>query len=196
MTILAGFVKDGVVHMASDSQIGCSGSRRQMNTPKLHEITIPIRSEPTRLLYGLAGYLTDLCMLHAKLKPALASTFKVVDFSNQDDVYLWMVDVFAPTIKKLLKSHDSLKDEAACLTARSELMVGLAGKLYSVDCSFGVLAYGEGEYFAQGSGWQYGLGSLYATERMKDPRKRVEAAVKAAIKYDPHCGGEIQYMRT
>ena len=45
-----------------------------------------------------------------------------------------------------------------------------------------------------GSGAEYAYGYLNATEKSKDPRKRVMGAVNAAIKFSPSCMGPVDVV--
>jgi len=45
-----------------------------------------------------------------------------------------------------------------------------------------------------GSGSEYAYGALHATEKSKDPRKRVVGAVNAAIKFSPTCMGPVDVV--
>jgi hypothetical protein len=42
-----------------------------------------------------------------------------------------------------------------------------------------------------GSGSGYAYGSLYSTQKQKNPRNRVRQAVASAIEYSPSCKGPI-----
>jgi ATP-dependent protease HslVU (ClpYQ) peptidase subunit len=48
-------------------------------------------------------------------------------------------------------------------------------------------------YFAEGSGMEYAMGSLYSTETLY-PRERVSKALEVAIKFSPTCIGPIDVI--
>jgi ATP-dependent protease HslVU (ClpYQ) peptidase subunit len=50
------------------------------------------------------------------------------------------------------------------------------------------------DYLAMGSGGDLALGSLYSTKNYKDPRKRVNLAVQAAINHSTSCKGPIDIL--
>jgi ATP-dependent protease HslVU (ClpYQ) peptidase subunit len=50
------------------------------------------------------------------------------------------------------------------------------------------------DYLAMGSGAEYAYGALHATEKSRDPRRRLQLAVGAAIKFSPSCAGPVDIV--
>ena len=49
-------------------------------------------------------------------------------------------------------------------------------------------------YLSAGSGSEYAYGVLYATDKQKNARNRVQQAVSAAIKFSPSCMGPVDIV--
>jgi ATP-dependent protease HslVU (ClpYQ) peptidase subunit len=49
-------------------------------------------------------------------------------------------------------------------------------------------------YVSIGSGSEYAYGVLYATDKQKNARNRVNQAVSAAIKFNPSCMGPVDII--
>jgi ATP-dependent protease HslVU (ClpYQ) peptidase subunit len=74
------------------------------------------------------------------------------------------------------------------------LIIAVRGQIYehsSVDMSLSKYTI---DYLAMGSGAEYAYGSLYATDKQKNPRNRVVSAVNAAIKFNPSCMGPVDVV--
>jgi ATP-dependent protease HslVU (ClpYQ) peptidase subunit len=74
------------------------------------------------------------------------------------------------------------------------LIICIKGQIYehsSIDMS---LSKYNLDYLAMGSGAEYAYGYLNATEKSKDPRKRVVGAVNSAIKFSPSCMGPVDVV--
>jgi len=72
-----------------------------------------------------------------------------------------------------------------------EMIVCIRGEIYThaaVDMS--LIRY-TGDYLAIGSGEQFALGYLNATEKSKDPKSRAIGAINSAIKFSPSCVGPV-----
>lgn len=67
----------------------------------------------------------------------------------------------------------------------SSFLVAYKGRLYSIETDYQIAKPLEG-YAAIGSGADVAMGALAATEKMRDPRKRVLLALEAAAR---HCTG-------
>lgn len=74
------------------------------------------------------------------------------------------------------------------------MIIAVRDKIYEHNAIDMSLTTYTGDYLAMGSGAQLALGHLYATEKAKDPRKRVVGAVNAAIKFSPSCAGPVDVV--
>jgi len=71
-------------------------------------------------------------------------------------------------------------DDGTELTA--SFLLGYRGSLYGIDCDFNVYQPAKG-YQAIGCGDNPALGALYATRKVKDPRRRVLEALHASAEF-------------
>jgi len=74
------------------------------------------------------------------------------------------------------------------------LIIAVKGQIYEHSSSDMSLSKYEVDYLAMGSGAEYAYGALHATEKIKDPRRRLQSAVGAAIKFSPTCMGPIDIV--
>jgi ATP-dependent protease HslVU (ClpYQ) peptidase subunit len=74
------------------------------------------------------------------------------------------------------------------------MIICIRGKIYEHSAGDMSLTQYEQDYLAMGSGADLAMGSLYATQKQKDGRKRVMQAVNAAITHSPSCKGPIDIL--
>jgi ATP-dependent protease HslVU (ClpYQ) peptidase subunit len=74
------------------------------------------------------------------------------------------------------------------------LIICIKGQIYEHNAMDMSLSKYSLNYLAMGSGSQYAYGYLAATEKSKDPRKRVVGAINAAIKFSPSCEGIVDVI--
>lgn len=98
------------------------------------------------------------------------------------DVDAFMVTRFVPALRDCMRAHGQLAVENGVESMEGFLLVGLAGRLYSVECDFQVGRQEEDGYYALGCGDEYAVGALHALADYEDltPQDRVEAALNAA----------------
>jgi ATP-dependent protease HslVU (ClpYQ) peptidase subunit len=71
------------------------------------------------------------------------------------------------------------------------MIICVKGKIFEHSAADMSLTQYTGDYLVMGSGMQYALGHLHATENQKDARKRSINAVSSAIKFSTSCLGPI-----
>ena len=71
------------------------------------------------------------------------------------------------------------------------MIICVKGKIFEHSAADMSLTQYTGDYLVMGSGMQYALGHLHATENQKDARKRSINAVQSAIKFSTSCLGPI-----
>ena len=71
------------------------------------------------------------------------------------------------------------------------MIICIKGKIFEHSAADMSLTQYTGDYLVMGSGMQYALGHLHATENQKDARKRSLNAVSSAIKFSTSCLGPI-----
>jgi ATP-dependent protease HslVU (ClpYQ) peptidase subunit len=74
------------------------------------------------------------------------------------------------------------------------LIICIKGQIYEHNAIDMSLSKYTLDYLAMGSGAAYAYGSLHASEKSKDPRKRVVNAINAAIKFSPSCVGPVDVV--
>jgi hypothetical protein len=74
------------------------------------------------------------------------------------------------------------------------LIICIKGQIYEHNAIDMSLSKYNLDYLAMGSGAEYAYGYLNATEKSKDPRKRVVGAVSAAVKFSPSCMGPVDVV--
>ncbi len=97
---------------------------------------------------------------------------------------------------KFLKSLKSFYSEWDIGGKDSELslMIGIKGKLYEHDADGLTLVSYERDYMAIGSGADFAMGSLHATQTHKDPKRRLTLALNAAVAFSTSCIGPIDIL--
>lgn len=99
----------------------------------------------------------------------------------------------ANSIRRLLQNDGWNEQENKGYAPSYQSSYILASKLgvWAVSSNFCVTDFGY-EFCAEGSGHQYAYGVSFCAQ--DDPMHTIPMAIKAAIKYDADCGGEI-FMR-
>jgi ATP-dependent protease HslVU (ClpYQ) peptidase subunit len=64
----------------------------------------------------------------------------------------------------------------------ADLIVGVNGQLFTIESDFQVQEYTD-NYVSIGSGYQFAMGSLHATKKVKSPESRIQKALEAAAEY-------------
>jgi len=74
------------------------------------------------------------------------------------------------------------------------LIIGIRGEIYEHSSGDMSLSKYSLPYVSIGSGSEYAYGVLYATDKQKNARNRVNQAVSAAIKFNPSCMGPVDII--
>jgi ATP-dependent protease HslVU (ClpYQ) peptidase subunit len=165
MTAIAGLVHDGRVYIGGDS----AGVGGYMLTVRAD--TKVFRNGP--YVMGFAGSFRMGQLLHWSLKPPVP----------EGKLERFMATKFVDAVRECLKTGgwlvtNSGRDEGGLF------LVGVAGRLFRVDCDFQVGEAVDG-WFAIGSGEEPALGALHATANLDlPPKKRLRLALTAADRYN------------
>ncbi len=92
------------------------------------------------------------------------------------DPWRWLLGEVVPMI-------DTAFGDVGLEPAGMDLLIGVGGQIFNVDCKLGVHGVGCG-YHAGGSGCDYALGALSALPATMGARTRVKKALEAAAR---HC---------
>ena len=74
------------------------------------------------------------------------------------------------------------------------MIIGIRGEIYEHSSGDMSLSKYSVPYISIGSGSEYAYGVLYATDKQKNARNRVNQAVSAAIKFNPSCMGPVDIV--
>jgi ATP-dependent protease HslVU (ClpYQ) peptidase subunit len=91
-----------------------------------------------------------------------------------------MVTDFVSSIYSAYEKNKFVLDEEKGEFA--DLIIGVHGKLFTIESDMQVQEYTD-NYVAIGSGYQFALGSLYTTKKVKSPTDRIQKALEAASEY-------------
>lgn len=168
MTCLVAIAQGGHVHMGADSMVSCGGLIFRAKQPKI------FRNGPF-LLAGCGYARFNQVLRHVRLpkppKGRMLLRFMEIDFTQG------MRQAFKEV--GFLKTDDGIDE-----VPNSLALVGVHGRLFSVDGDLTTIEYADNEY-ASGSGGEVALGVLWATRGML-PRTRIKMALEAA---SHHCQG-------
>ncbi|MFI1798833.1 hypothetical protein ACH427_16000 [Streptomyces sp. NPDC020379] len=175
MTVIAGLVHDGRVHLGGDAA-GVSG------------LDLTVRRDPKIFRNGpyVMGFTTSFRMgqlLHHALKAP----------SPKGDLDRFMTTVFVDKLRECLKdggwaSKDSEQEKAGTF------LVGVHGRLFAVYDDYQIAEPADG-YAAVGCGGRFALGALHATAGMGlKPRRRLALALTAAGHHSAGVSAPFSYV--
>jgi ATP-dependent protease HslVU (ClpYQ) peptidase subunit len=172
MTCIVGVVKGGTVWLGGDS----AATNGHMDRTIIKDPKVFVKGE---LGLGVCG--------SPKVMDALAHG---IDYPTQQDGddRAFLVKELVPAIREgLVKLDAAGKDSnpfgggGPGITFEGEVLLAYRGELYRLQGNFQLVNGSEG-YAAIGAGGTLALGSLEATKKVSNPRKRVLAALEAACK--------------
>lgn len=178
MTVVAGFVHEGRVWMASDS-LGVNGWDQTFDAgPKVVRKVIG----EGECLIGVSGDGVLLSLLRHDLElPTPAMT---------GDLDEWAFRVACAITDLCRESKPDVMHESGKAIAAS-MLLGAGGRLWMVATN---QAWPVDRWAAIGSGDEYAMGVLAAVDEIDPglgPQERLWLAVKAACRFDLHCGGDM-----
>lgn len=127
---------------------------------------------------GSAGHYRTNCLLSRNAD----ALFKHLD--GQDD--------FVERVRELIRDDDYTPDDESGPKAYGQnFILAHRSGVWSVSISFSLVQISEGRLWAEGSGWELGIGAGNLENERRSAENRVRAAVYAAINNSVYCGGEI-----
>jgi 20S proteasome alpha/beta subunit len=171
MTCIAGIMKDGKVHLAGERGASQDNYIVSIDKPKIW------KSGP--YIFGYAGTFDAQIIQYNFIPP--------VPEGNLDK---FMHGKFLKSLKAFYNEWDiGGKD------SEISLLIGIKGKLYEHEAEgFTMISY-DRDYVAIGSGADYAIGSLHATQNHKDPKRRLALALDCAIKFSTSCIGPVDFIQ-
>jgi ATP-dependent protease HslVU (ClpYQ) peptidase subunit len=169
MTCIVAVLKGKTVFLGGDR----AATDGHLNRTILKEPKVFIKGE---LGFGVCG--------SPKVMDALKHSIEMPTQSSGDD-RAFLVSELVPAIREGLVKLDAAGVDSSPfgggsgVTYEGEIIVAYRGKLYRMQSNFQLIEGGEG-YASVGSGSQLALGSLAATKKWSNAKKRVLAALEAS----------------
>jgi len=170
MTCIAGIKKDGKVYL--------SGERGASEGNYIVPIDKPKIWKTGAYLFGYAGTFDGQLVQHNFVPP--------VPEGNLDK---FMHGKFLKSLKEFYSEWDiGGKD------SELSMIIGIKGRMYEHEAEGLTLVSYERDYIAIGSGADFAMGSLHATQTHKDPKRRLSLALTAACDFSTTCIGPIDFL--
>jgi ATP-dependent protease HslVU (ClpYQ) peptidase subunit len=171
MTCIAGLVKDGSVYLAGERGASEGSYIVAIDRPKIW------KNGP--YIFGYAGTFEGQHIQHNFVPPA-----------PDGNVDKFMHGKFLKALKEFYSEWDIVTGKESELS----LLIGVKGKLYEHEAEGLTLISYSREFAAIGSGADYAMGSLHATQNQKDPKRRLSLAIGAACEYSTSCIGPVDFL--
>lgn len=172
MTCIVGLIKGGTVWLGGDR----AATDGHLNRTLLKEPKIFTKGE---IGFGVCGL--------PKVMDALKHAIELPTQSGDDD-RAFLVSELVPAIRDgLVKLDAAGKDTnpfgggSGDVTFQGAMLVAYRGKLYQLEGNF-QLVEGAEDFASVGCGSALALGSFASTKKVRNPRKRVLAALEASTK--------------
>lgn len=170
MTCIAAIVENGIGYMAGERAASNGSTIMPISTPKVWKVN-----------GYLMGYYGSFSL--EKLK----YNFNPHPLDN-NDVETFMNSQF---IEDLHNAYDTLNINRS---EDTELLIVAGGKIFVHNAEDMSMVMYDTNFMAQGSGGEYAMGALYASEL--PARERLDMAMYAATKFSPGCIGPIDIIST
>ncbi len=179
MTCIVGIVSKKKSIIGADSQGSAGDGCYTLKTSKVFKLG--------RYMIGVCGRLRTLSILMGATDPPKPCHGQKVD-------YAYMVKEFVPWLQGVMrKASFAHKEHEVEEMTESWLLVVVDGYIYSVACDYAVVER-DMDYWAEGSGQKYALGSLYATSHIKSMGERAGEALRAADEFSAGVRGPFVYL--
>ena len=182
MTTLIAFQHDDFCIIAADTQT--TGYDLRADCSPMGKI-----AQNGKYLVSAAGLVRGMNLIQYAFNPPVAPRAKDLD--------KFMVNSFVPSLRKTFAmSGYDIKSDGMAASFENDFIVAINGTLYFIDEGYG-LERTKDKVYCTGSGMKLALGAAYALglEECDDYEEAIEileAAVKAAIRYDINSGGQVQ----
>lgn len=170
MTCIAGIMKDGHVYMAGERGASEGNYIIAIDRPKIWK--------QGKYIFGYAGGF-DAQIIQYNFSPPDPET----------NIDKFMHGKFLKSLKEFYTEWDIGGKDSDI-----SLLIGVKGKLYEHDADGLTLISYDRDYAVIGSGADYALGSLHATQKHKDPKRRLALALDAACEFSTSCIGPVDFL--
>jgi len=176
MTCIVGVKDKNNIYLGADSAISDNNLVQTMVDPKVWK--------KGRFVFGYAGTLRVGQLIKYKMK--------IPPINNRKPT-LYMVTSFVDAMRKCLKAAGAAREEHKEEEQENQFLVAFSGHLFEIDNGYGVCEINN-PYAAIGSGTEYALGSLYATEKLPSA-DRVLKALEASAHFCDSVGGPYHVVK-
>lgn len=182
MTTLIAFQHDDFCVIAADTQT--TGYDMRSDCSPMGKI-----AKNGKYLVSAAGLVRGMNLIQHAFNPPAPPRTKDLD--------KFMVTNFIPTLRKTFAvSGYDIKSDGVPASFENDFIVAVNGTLYFIDEGYG-LERTKDKIYCTGTGMKLALGAAHALgiDECDDYEEAVdilEAAVKAAIRYDINSGGQVQ----
>lgn len=176
MTCIVGLKSPNGVYLGGDSCVSESNLVQTMIDPKVWK--------RGRFVFGYAGTLRTGQLIKYK--------FKHPPIQNREPTQ-YMVTGFVDKMRKVLKQSGAAREEHKEEEQDNDFLIGFNGHLFIIDSGYGVCEVAD-PFVAIGSGTEYALGALFATQG-KSPEVRVKKALEAAAYYSDSVGPPFHIVK-
>lgn len=186
MTVIVGLKTDKEVFLASDS----AGSNSYVKDDYGSKLFIKKLKRSYQKPIDIAIGFTDCYRAGA----VLGHIFEPPCWNLDTPLTTYLNSSFISALKQTFRENEVLLEKQNELPVGYNFLLAAAGRLFIVESNFAILEPQSG-YASVGSGREYAIGALYATEGIKSHTMRLHTAVEAAMKYSPTCGGQTHILR-
>lgn len=175
MTVIVALADGDKIYLGGDSAVTSGYQQKIRAVPKVYK--------RNGFLIGGAGYMVvNQIMAHITTIPP-----ELVDQTP----FEYIVNEFLPEFRKAVKSMGQMTICHSRESTGNVFLIAYKGKIFEIGSDMNVFESSD-NYLAIGSGSEYALGSLHATEKSgKSPKERVDMALQAAIKFDSFCASPV-----
>lgn len=178
MTCIVAVKDRGAVVMGADA---CSASNINRNTA-----TTPKVFEREGLLIGGCGSWRELNLLRHKLEVPLP-------LPEPEDAEAYMVQRLVPAILECLEGGSAAKKSNSVAELAGSYLVAIGERIFMILSDLSVVEHVD-DFLAAGSGEDFALGALFATQG-RSARSRVQKALEAASYLSPSVDGPFTIVR-
>lgn len=163
MTCIVGLVQQNIVYIGGDSLASGSSDSTVIRTPKVFRTG--------DFLFGVCGSLRAIGLLRFAFHPP-SRPFAM-------DLECYFMTEFLNALRQCFYDGGFTHESSNVESFYGGMLIGYRGRLFEMGGDFGVLEPLHG-YSAIGSGGDFALGALYATQRTRSPVNRLMYALSAA----------------
>ena len=168
MTCIVGMIHKGKVWMGGDSA-GTAGNMNQ-------------RIRKDKKVFIKVDFLIGFCGSF-RMGDLLKHTFEIPNAKGVTDPDGFMVNQFVDALRECLENENKRAGLQGNEKLYPSILVGFKGRLYNVEGDY-QCGRPEDGFDSVGSGSSVAIGAMHGTKSIKNPEKRITAALEAAARND------------